>query len=173
MYFRGCTVNLILYIPIDNDIPPLEDMTEFLEKAEKVQNLSLHNGDTHKLSTDKVKPVSNSFKPPTELSSKNKETQKSPACDGNINPPSKKTETKHSETFAGMKKGFLFGGSAKKQSNKTSVVSKPTTAKKEENIPFIKKNENAGSNLAFDDVQTAMKASENLLQNKGINQMCI
>jgi len=80
-----------------------------------------------------------------------------------------------------MKKGFLFGGSTKPKANTSGQNSKSETtvqktatktkSKTLEEIPFVKKNEQAQqSNFRFSEVQDAMnKTTEKLMQNKGIH----
>ena len=68
-----------------------------------------------------------------------------------------------SDTFGGMKKGFLFGDSSKPRKsaplqNQTKLV---------DDIPLIKPKEPKGSDLKLPEVQAAMDAGKNMLQNKG------
>jgi len=94
-------------------------------------------------------------------------------------PEKKAGQQPQSSGFGGMKKGFLFGGSTKPKANtsgqnsksettvqKTATKTKPKTL---EEIPFVKKNEQAQqSNFRFSEVQDAMnKTTEKLMQNKG------
>ena len=69
-------------------------------------------------------------------------------------------------TFAGMKKGFLFGGSNKKQKEKYST----STAKSAEvEVPLISPRDPGSKErmYEFPEVQQAINAGQNLLQNKG------
>ncbi|XP_037790787.1 uncharacterized protein LOC119586163 [Penaeus monodon] len=117
-------------IMADEEVPPLEDVPEVLEKLKIASQTEQIN------STTSIAEKKNDAKHEAQ-------TQKS------------------STGFGGMKKGFLFGGSAKpvkKKSVKAAPQSASSTETKEhvEDIPHIKATP-AKSSLVLSEVQEAMK----------------
>ncbi|XP_035685804.1 uncharacterized protein LOC118422389 [Branchiostoma floridae] len=158
----------------DDDIPPLEDMSELVER---INTISEFKGKRKTVSDSKV----SSFTEAGSGEGKNLPTTSSPPSskvtsgqDGSIGKGDSQVSSSTSsdsvskkETFGGMKKGFLFGSGAKP---KKKPVSKPAEKKTEtghvESIPVIKPKEPQGTGLELPEVQAAMKsASEQLQKN--------
>ncbi|KAK6171508.1 hypothetical protein SNE40_019684 [Patella caerulea] len=138
---------------LDEDIPPLEDMTNVLQQVQalKLENQSskiISSSDTNEKRTESVTPKSAQHISPVANS---KAIDKTP-----VNKPNEK----NTQSFGGMKKGFLFGSSSNTKKNKSKSVSNT------DDIPFVKSKEPEKSDLNLDEVQEAMKASENIFQNR-------
>ncbi|XP_042862837.1 uncharacterized protein LOC122247560 [Penaeus japonicus] len=121
-------------IMADEEVPPLEDVPDVLEKLKDASQ------------TKKV----------TATTSKEEEKKKDTKQDAQ--------REKLSTGFGGMKKGFLFGGAAKptkKKNIKATPHASSTTETKEltEDIPLIKANP-AKSSLVLSEVQEAMKETK-------------
>ncbi|XP_002739658.1 uncharacterized protein LOC100371987 [Saccoglossus kowalevskii] len=136
------------------DVPPLEDMSEVLKQLEQV-----------KLSNVKTEPKStkeNKTNPQLKQDDHGVSEQSRTASTSEKN-AEKKPQKSTTTTFAGMKKGFLFGSGAKP---KEQSKAKTTTT---EDIPFIKANNpSIGSDKVqpIPEVQEALKNSTPLLQDK-------
>ncbi|RUS90601.1 hypothetical protein EGW08_001598 [Elysia chlorotica] len=158
----------------DSDVPPLEDMTEIVKKADVIRESrngpAKQNGSSNPSAKERAKvvkkPAAQVVTPNSELakgdvSSKKPQEVKSTKQASATNPPD-------TGMFGGMKKGFLFGGPTK--SNKTissSLKSSSDSIKKsKENIPFITPKEKTQSALTFDEVQQAMSEAKGLMDNQ-------
>ena len=130
---------------LQDDIPPLEDMTALVDKVKEKQK-SVRGANT---SVKSSSPSSdNSTKVSLQNSSHSRSTKKSDTGTG----------------YGGMKKGFLFGN------NSTSKTAKKSASKKsaiEKKVDYeVKPKTGANSNLVFDEVQSAVKENVGLGQNK-------
>ncbi|XP_055955176.1 uncharacterized protein LOC126812543 isoform X2 [Patella vulgata] len=136
------------------DIPPLEDMTTVLQQ---VQALKLENRSSNIISS------SNTNEKRTEsVTPKSAQHIISPVANSKATDKSavNKQNEKKTQSFGGMKKGFLFGSS----SNTQKKNSKP--ASNTDDIPFVKSKQPEKPDLNLCEVQEAMKASENIFQNR-------
>ena len=157
------------------DVPPLEDMSEYLEKAKELKS-KLDNQET---------VVAETLAPKQSCATKQNGTAPSELNSSVKGVAAKKDAA--AETFGGLKKGFLFGSVEKqggrKPAQKTEgkkltptagVASSKRTDKgttgssSSDDIPFIKPQDGAKSKgLEFPEVQEAMKESYPLLRSQG------
>ena len=153
------------------DVPPLEDMSEELEKIKslRTQNKGVKQSDT--------------ISPPQDVSlklaasangSKNKQATKESIQTVRTK---EKTSSSSKSSFGGFKKGFLVSSSDSKPQVKKAAPTKKTPAvspsaagasSKDSDIPFIKPKDKGKSSLEFPEVQEAMKEAFPLLQSKGM-----
>ncbi|CAH1799856.1 unnamed protein product, partial [Owenia fusiformis] len=149
----------------NEDVPPLEDMSELLQKVEAIRDM--------KGISKKDTPKSNEPSRAAKQTAKNASPEhKLPTSTPSPSLPS--NQDNKDSAFAGMKKGFLFGAPASKskQESKPKPTAKPVNKKTDpinvqEEIPFIKANkEEENTRLSMPEVQDAMKASQNLMNNK-------
>ncbi|XP_025098824.1 uncharacterized protein LOC112566709 [Pomacea canaliculata] len=139
----------------EDEIPPLEDMTELLNQIQSLQKkteshwpegcrkISSHTSTAHSLSQ------------PESISSVHFHSSKQ--CEQNTR-------------FGGMKKGFLFGQSKPTPKTKNTDVVKEQNGDKcspEDSIPFLKpRTERKDSDLKFAEVQEAMESGQSVFRNK-------
>ncbi|ESO85762.1 hypothetical protein LOTGIDRAFT_204592 [Lottia gigantea] len=125
-----------------DDIPPLEDMSHMLQEIDKIRPEKKIMKDY--IPESKTLEVTSNPVVKTEKESVGRD----------------KTVNTKSNSFGGMKKGFLFSS----PKDKVTPVSKNKDSKCE-TMPYIKKTE-TNDELRINEVQDAMKAGGNLLQNK-------
>ena len=157
------------------DVPPLEDMSEELEKIRT-------RGKRVKQQSDVVSPRQDnaSSKSATASVTLNGSRNKEATKERSQTAVSKKeTVAAPKSSFGGFKKGFLVSSSdSKPQAKKAPPPSKrkaPVAASSAEeaasskasDIPFIRPKDKAKSSLEFPEVQQAMKEAFPLLQSKG------
>ena len=183
MQLKKKTHNIIVLPVYDKflpslDVPPLEDMSEYLEKAREFKS-KLDN-------REKVGKVTEAQAPKQKCVTKQNGTAPS---ENSCNGVGVKKDAAAS-TFGGLKKGFLFGSTEKQGGRKptqktegkklaatvtkTGVASSKRTSKgttgssSSDDIPFIKPQDGATSKgLEFPEVQEAMKESYPLLRSQG------
>ncbi|XP_071486507.1 uncharacterized protein [Diadema antillarum] len=167
----------------DNDVPPLEDMSELIQQAQTLQLMKEEKEAKPRLEAAQsgLNPSKASTSKSVECSGKMQATgsetvqQNSSSREGTS---SQKTRTAKADSFGGMKKGFLFGAPAVKSKSASQKPkqtmgenSKPKTSAApplEDDIPLIKPKGDAaqsGAQKIFE-VQEALKASAPFLQNK-------
>ncbi|EDO38750.1 predicted protein [Nematostella vectensis] len=137
----------------DEDIPPLEDMSDLVEKINNIRDIKFDS-----------KPHST----PTTTCRTQPE-----ASDSGLNTAASKSTSKHSkasdsttDTFGGFKKGFLLSSKPSKSQQKIPLTTSAATQKCDD-IPFIKPNTEAAKNeRQIPEVQEAMKSGIPLLDNK-------
>ncbi|XP_032235386.2 uncharacterized protein LOC5510336 [Nematostella vectensis] len=137
----------------DEDIPPLEDMSDLVEKINNIRDIKFDS-----------KPHST----PTTTCRTQPE-----ASDSGLNTAASKSTSKHSkasdsttDTFGGFKKGFLLSSKPSKSQQKIPLATSEATQKCDD-IPFIKPNTEAAKNeRQIPEVQEAMKSGIPLLDNK-------
>lgn len=145
------------------DIPPLEDMSQELEKVQALRS-------SHKRIHESSPSQWSSLKQPT--SSVNSTDSKQPSCKDEVNKKLKDHGDSKS-SFGGFKKGFLVSSSGSKScANRppappTSSRAATKASSKDSNIPLIKPKHKEKSSLEFPEVQQAMKESFPLLQSQG------
>ena len=157
------TVNVFSH---STDVPPLEDMTDYVEKAKTLKSHLERNRSkpiTTHLCTHPSKPTTN---------------------EASANGRHERLNTKVSTSFGGFQKGFLSSSSVDKEPlippnakrtevKKATVDNSKTSPSKpvsEKEIPFIrgqKGNKGEGIGMVFPEVQEAMKASFPILQSQG------
>ena len=162
------------------DVPPLEDMSEELEKikALRMQSKRVEQSDIIQSPRQDT-----SLKPTVSVNgSKSKQVTKERSQTARTK---EKTSGSSKSSFGGFKKGFLVSSSdSKPQAKKTSPPSAkkktPVAANsakeagsKDSDIPFIRPKDEAKSSLEFPEVQQAMKEAFPLLQSKGGYPVCI
>lgn len=176
-----------------DNIPPLEDMSEYLQKfkqkMEDDQQLLQQKTVTHDSSLLKLEEESNVLSQNLHsdlLVIENKTTNVSENNSikhhAGTEPPKPVSRSKRSDNFGGMKKGFLFSSSSDKKSNKSSVsgqkVSEPMSSKglstttqsqapSENDVPFLHGRKEAEKDLQFQEVQEELKKSYPLFASKG------
>ncbi|XP_061171279.1 uncharacterized protein LOC133180844 [Saccostrea echinata] len=145
----------------DDDVPPLEDMSEILQQAEVIR--SKVNSSQGKQSVDPsprgaVPQKDQDNKKPLEKSSDN---QKGKTTEKSVkNAPSKSS----SASFGGFKKGFLFGGNS--SSKATSSSSSGSSAKSSSDLPFITKKSTSDSRELPEVQKTLTEEAQKIAQNK-------
>ena len=167
------------------DVPPLEDMSEELEKIKslRTQSKRVERSDiiqplTHPDSSQ-LKPAASTGITVNGSKSKKVTKEKSQAAR-----TKEKTAGDSKSSFGGFKKGFLVSSSdSKPQAKKAPPPSKEKTppiaassaketCSKDADIPFIRPKDEAKSSLEFPEVQQAMKEAFPLLQSKGGYLIC-
>lgn len=151
------------------DVPPLEDMSEELEKIKVLRTQS-----KGVKKSDIISPPSldTSLKPAVGANgSKSKRAMKGSSQTARTK---EKSDGSSKSSFGGFKKGFLVSSSDSKpkvkKANKTPVVATSAAkgeSSKDSDIPFIKPKDKGKSSLEFPEVQQAMKEAFPLLQSKG------
>ena len=152
------------------DIPPLEDMTEYVEKAKALR--------AKKEGNLKAKPNGTAANKPTnEPLTTTSAPAPSKASDG-------RTKKDTPSSFGGFKKGFLFSNPEKKSGKETAqkqTSSKPrnessskathgNVSETAEDIPFIRAHSSGSGTkgLELPEVQEAMKNKFPFLQTQGM-----
>ncbi|XP_064628868.1 uncharacterized protein LOC135488262 isoform X2 [Lineus longissimus] len=149
----------------NEDVPPLEDMSELLQQVEALREHKPSSVSKTTIPEKKI-PQSVSENGDTNI------TSTPPGVGKESKEPVKKaTGVSQPSTFGGFKKGFLFGSSNSKPSSQTSAAARTTSkepSKKVEEIPYIKPKDSQAKEKQnqMPEVQEAMKASQSLLDNK-------
>ncbi|XP_071818853.1 uncharacterized protein [Apostichopus japonicus] len=131
----------------DDDVPPLEDMSDLLEQVKEIQKTKSPSLKKPLTSAEDIKTLntetrSHGIKLPEVQQRKEKKAQ----------PKGK------DDSFMGLKKGFLLGGFGD---------DKPKAKRKENNIPTIKpKLDKKEDSFKIKEVQDALQRASPLLQNK-------
>ncbi|GFO03477.1 hypothetical protein PoB_002998200 [Plakobranchus ocellatus] len=165
------------------DVPPLEDMTDLLKKADKIRE-SRHGPSKPSVVPKAEKSVAKERakvvkKPaarvvtPNDLGKGDGVSAASQSEQAKSSAPPPVAKSAKPAVYAGLKKGFLFGGSGgsyKSVSTPPVTNSKPAkdgAVKPKEDIPYISpKAGNSQSELTFDEVQQAMSEAKGLLENQ-------
>ncbi|GFS12366.1 phosphatidylinositol 3-kinase vps34 [Elysia marginata] len=164
----------------DADVPPLEDMTEVVQKADAIRESrngpSKPNGVSSTSAKQRAKvvkkPATHVVKPSCELVGKGDAASDQPVETKKAVAPT--TKPSNTGMFGGMKKGFLFGSPGASNKKASASSTKPSSAKASaenskkstENIPYITPKGQTKSELAFDEVQQAMSEAKGLLENQ-------
>ncbi|KAJ8027029.1 hypothetical protein HOLleu_32043 [Holothuria leucospilota] len=148
----------------DDDVPPLDDMTDLLEQVKQIQ----------KSRETCTKPTTSA--PPASLARSSLATTKIEKA-SNDHTVKKSNEDKQEvalsksrkdgDNFMGMKKGFLldgFGSEKSKNISKSKTTKSPPKSKVED-IPVIKPKQGEQEKYRIQEVQDAMKKMTPLLQN--------
>ncbi|XP_030828571.1 uncharacterized protein LOC115919293 [Strongylocentrotus purpuratus] len=168
----------------DEDVPPLEDMSELLKQAQQLQGIKERKGLASSSSASSsssssphgcIKPKDKPKVRVTQGDTKQGDKSKTPPTTTN------KPASQKSNSFGGLKKGFLFGSAPKSSSKASSQTSEQRPLKEPstkgqiaasgdrlEDIPLIKPQGDGAQNGAqrIQEVQDALKASAPLLENK-------
>ncbi|XP_077977375.1 uncharacterized protein LOC144432939 [Glandiceps talaboti] len=144
----------------DDEIPPLEDMSEVLQQAEALRGMTLQNVSIKPEKERETINIKASDRKTEETKQPNADDQKSKTATAT----SQKQET---PTYGGMKKGFLFSSGSKPKQK--SQAKQTVTTKTKDDIPLIKPKEpadNTSKVQPIPEVQEALRSSAPLLQNK-------
>ena len=157
------------------DVPPLEDMSEELEKikALRTQSKRVKQSDINQSPRQDA-----SLKPAVHVGVNNTKSKQVTKEGSQTARTKEKTAGSSKSSFGGFKKGFLVSSSdSKPQAKKAPPPSKKKTpvasdsakeaCSKDSDIPFITPKDKAKSSLEFPEVQQAMKEAFPLLQSKG------
>ncbi|XP_062599375.1 uncharacterized protein LOC134260862 [Saccostrea cucullata] len=149
----------------DDEVPPLEDMSEILQQAEVIR--SKVNSSKGKQSVDPsprgaVPQKGQGTEKPKEKSS---DTQKVKSAEKNVNSTPSKSS---SASFGGFKKGFLFGGNSSSKSDSQATSSSPSgsVAKSSSDLPYITKKSTSESRELPEVQQTLSAEAQKIAQNK-------
>ncbi|CAC5393237.1 unnamed protein product [Mytilus coruscus] len=134
----------------ETDVPPLEDMSDLLQKVQIIKEQRTKTSSQNKGKTEK-NTISNGH---CTVSDKNMAPLNKPAqiqskpenTETKSNTKSSATVSESSSGFGGMKKGFMFGGGSSKPKSSQEKT-------KEASVPYVKKKEES---LKLDEVQQAM-----------------
>lgn len=175
-----------------DNIPPLEDMSEYLQKfkqtVEDDKQLSQQKTVTRDSSLLQLEEENNDLSQNLQsdllvIENKTPKLSENNTVKHHVGTelPKPVSRSKRSGNFGGMKKGFLFSSSDKK-SNKSSVseqkVSEPMTSKglstitqsqvsNDNDVPFLHGQKEAEKGLQFQEVQDELKKSYPLFASKG------
>lgn len=175
-----------------DNIPPLEDMSEYLQKfkqtVEDDKQLSQQKTVTRDSSLLQLEEENNDLSQNLQsdllvIENKTPKISENNTVTHHIETelPKPVSRSKRSSNFGGMKKGFLFSSSDEK-SNKSSVseqkVSEPTSSKglstiaqsqvpNDNDVPFLHGQKEAEKGLQFQEVQDELKKSYPLFASKG------
>ncbi|KAI8498639.1 hypothetical protein Bbelb_238410 [Branchiostoma belcheri] len=157
-----------------DDVPPLEDMSELVER---INTISEFKGKKKTVTDSKGLSINESGSgegkslptasnpPSSKVTSGQDSSSSNGKGDSQVSKSASSQSAEKKETFGGMKKGFLFGSGAKP---KKKTVSKPAEKKTEaqhvDNIPVLKPKEPQGTGLELPEVQAAMKTASEQLQ---------
>ena len=147
------------------DVPPLEDMSEELEKMKSLKSRK----------KGVKKPTNLSAPPQTDAALKTdakdvkgiKKVQAKKEKSQTVKIKEKTVGSSVSSSFGGFKSGFLVSSSDSKPKVKRQTPSSKN-ASEDSDIPFIKPKNEGKSSLEFPEVQQAMKEAFPLLHTKGI-----
>ncbi|XP_062607146.1 uncharacterized protein LOC134268926, partial [Saccostrea cucullata] len=149
----------------DDEVPPLEDMSEILQQAEVIR--SKVNSSQGKQSVDPsprgaVPQKGQGTKKPKEKSS---DTQKVKSAEKNASSTPSKSS---SSSFGGFKKGFLFRGNNSSKSNSKATSSSPSGsgARSSSDLPYITKKSTSESRTLPEVQQTLSAEAQKIAQNK-------
>ncbi|KAK2162369.1 hypothetical protein LSH36_100g12082 [Paralvinella palmiformis] len=148
----------------DEDVPPLEDMSELVHQIETLRQQPSKSPHVTHVAAVQEQHEDKTMRSCCENGAKyviTKETSES----------SLRPKTDKPQTFGGMKKGFLFGGSnigKSRLQSESSSVRQTTSASPDDDIPLIKPKDPDAKQKQYqiDEVQEAMTAGRNFLQNK-------
>ncbi|XP_071801021.1 uncharacterized protein [Asterias amurensis] len=156
----------------DDDVPPLEDMTELLQKAKQMMSSEESSLSSQSIPVKATSP--NGHHGNASLSTSSREASESLKPKKETSPKETTKLVAPSGGFGGMKKGFLFGGPSNKTvtssgKSKASSVKSAQKSRVVEEMPVIRPKEGSGDSkdrYRLDEVQEALKATAPLLQNK-------
>ncbi len=165
---------------INADVPPLEDMSEELEriKSRIAQSKRVERSDI----MQPPRQQDASLNPTMSVSgSESKQATKGRSQTERVKEKTASAGDTKSSSFGGFKKGFLVSSSdsskprpkreppapSKKTTPAAASSVKETGSENESDIPFIRPKDKAKSSLEFPEVQQAMKEAFPLLQSKG------
>lgn len=149
----------------EDDIPPLEDMSDILKQAEAIKSEVKSSKVTTATDTAQRNAVPRTV-PHNEKPAQNPtgtgDTEKPTAAKSAGQTPSKAS----SQTFGGFKKGFLFGGNSSHKSKVKSSSSSGSNVKSSPDVPYItKKSPDVGHQIP--EVQQTLTAeAQKIAQNK-------